>query len=482
MLKELKTHKYIIGIVIAATILRTWMLQTKAIFFGDAARDLLVARTSLLTRTLPLLGIPSSVPRFHQGPVTIWIEMITLFISRNNTLAVSCVFAFISIAAVIGVYELLALSMKPRVGIFAAFFLAFSPLAIAHARVPYHITPIPFVLTLYFISLFFLWKKKTNDLFFAVFAFCFMFQFELALAPLILLLPYVLWRTKELKKSHIRWIARQSIPAFLIGLLPELIFDVTHHFAQLGGFAVWLVYRIVAFFGYKHDHTFSFHQLFETLSQLKIFFERIVSVDTLWLATLCLGITLFGFRIFFIQRKKIALPHILELTLLATGLLLIGDIIHSSPSEAYFPPFFILFAILFGFSCEQIWMHSGIGKKLLPFFFLLYALINSVNIAQSNFFASTASAFSYGPSIGEQREVVQKIAQLSHKRFQFATLNESGKFPTYFDNLRWLALEKDLSEDPTHGTAFYIENKNSPLQTNPSIIRYSFPTLDVYTK
>ena len=482
MLNELKTHKYIIGIVIAATILRTWMLQTKAIFFGDAARDLFVARTSLLTRTLPLLGIPSSVPRFHQGPVTIWIEMLTLFFSRNSTLAVSCVFAFISIAAVISVYELLALSMKPRIGIFAAFFLAFSPLAIAHGRVPYHITPIPFVVTLYFISLFFLWKKKKNALFFAVFAFCFMFQFELALTPLILLLPYVLARTKELKKAHIRLIARQSIPAFLIGLLPELIFDVTHHFAQLGGFAVWLVYRSVAFFGYKHDHTFSFHQLFETLAQLKIFFERIVSVDTVWLSLLFLGVIFFGFRIFFIHRKKSVFPPILELTLLATGLLFIGDIVHSSPSEAYFPPFFILFAILFGFACEQIWIHSQWGKKLLPLFFIVFAVTNTVEIFHANFFASTASAFSYGPSIGEQREVVQKIAQLSHKRFQFATLNESGKFPTYFDNLRWLALEKGLSEDTVHGTVFYIENKNSLLQTNPSITRYSFPSLDVYTK
>lgn len=202
----------------------------------------------------------------------------------------------------------------------------------------------------------------------------------------------------------------------------------------------------------------------------------------LWLSLMFLGIILFGFRIFFMQRKKSPLPHILEVTLLATGLLLVGDIIHSSPSEAYFPPFFILFAILFGFACEQIWMHSAWGKKLLPLFFILFAITNSVKIIQANFFVSTTSAFSYGPSIGEQREVVQKISQLSHKRFAFATLNELGKFPTYFDALRWLALEKGLSEDSSHGTVFYIENKNSLLQTNPGIIRYSFPSLDVYTK
>src|SRR5258708_35161017 len=105
--KTLFKYKEIILIVILATLLRTWNLSSQMIFFGDAARDLTVAAQSVQTHQLPLLGIPSSVPRFHQGPLTIWMEMIVYLLFGHHLLAFGFCFAIVSVLAVIFLFELL---------------------------------------------------------------------------------------------------------------------------------------------------------------------------------------------------------------------------------------------------------------------------------------------------------------------------------------------------------------------------------------
>ena len=68
-------HWFAIIIVILGTLVRVYDLPNRAILFPDAGRDLLVAAQAVKENTLPLLGIPSSVPRFKQGPLTIWLQM-----------------------------------------------------------------------------------------------------------------------------------------------------------------------------------------------------------------------------------------------------------------------------------------------------------------------------------------------------------------------------------------------------------------------
>ena len=201
-------YKEIILIVILATLLRTWDLRTDMIFFGDAAHDLNVAVTSVQSFQLPLLGIASSVPRFHQGPLTIWMEMIVYFIFGHQLLAFGFFFALLSVLAVIFLFELLTVFADKKTAVISAFLLSIFPLAVANGRTPYHTTPIPLFLVFYFFGLMQLWRSRKYGIFWAVLSFCLLFQFELATLPLSLLIFYTLWRTRKFTRSALfmsRW-------------------------------------------------------------------------------------------------------------------------------------------------------------------------------------------------------------------------------------------------------------------------------------
>lgn len=485
-LEFLKEHALLVVIIFAATFLRVWQLNSHAIFFGDAARDLLVAEESVKTTSLPLLGIPSSVPRFKQGPLTIWMEMLVYLFAGHNLLAQSYFFAFLSVLAIIALYEVLTIYANRTTAIISVLLFSFSPLAIAHARMPYHTNPIPLFLILFLFALMHLWQGKKWGIFWSVLSFCLAFQFELALAPLFLLIPYVVWRTskeKPLKLVKKNWL--QFVTGILFGLAPQIIHDLTHKFEHLGGFAVWVVYRMVSFAGYKQQHTFSLSRFGNTIDLFWHYWSRIWSTDHRLLSGLCLlivaGALLF---LFMMLRKKHKIEPIIEISVVSFLMLTLAYFVHGSPSEAYFPPYFVLLPIVMGYGLYALWQGKRIFTKIFVVsFLLLYAGRNVQGIFQHNFFVSTDKSFSYGYSVLEQRQVLQfmKSSLDGYDGYALLTTQEAGKFPSYFSNLRWLATEYRLKEDSQFGKQFFIEAKASPLQTYPGLVRVSFPTVDVYT-
>src|SRR5688572_25820277 len=115
MKQLIRQNWMMIGVMVIATLLRTWQLDTKAILFGDAAHDLLKAAHSVQTGEVPLLGIASSVPRFKQGPLTVWLEMCIYLLAGHKLLVYSLVFALISLVAVMGIYEYAAIHLSKKV-------------------------------------------------------------------------------------------------------------------------------------------------------------------------------------------------------------------------------------------------------------------------------------------------------------------------------------------------------------------------------
>ncbi len=480
----MKKNIPIILIVVAATLLRTWNLTTHMIFFGDAAHDMLSAATAVQTHSLPLLGIASSVPRFHQGPLTVWLEMVIFLLAGYHTIAYGFIFALISVLAVIFLYEIMTVYVNKESGLIAATLLAFSPLAIASGRTPYHTTPIPLFLIVYLFALMNLWKHKKASVFFAVLSFCLLFQFELANAPLLLLIPFVLWRSKyKIEKKFWFTTALQACAGVLLGLLPQLMYDATHGFAQLGGFATWVAYRCVAFFGYKQQHVFSVHQFATTLSILRMFFGRIWNVDNPFISILFVILFIAGIAsVFWKLKNQHKQPLLIEVSAIAAVLLLISYIVHGVPGEAYFSPFFVLSAVMVttGITAfKNKFLHQQFGL-LITALLIGYAFINTLQIFQANFFVSTTNNFNYSYSLAEQRDVVNTLLLATKQHIRFKTTQQEGQFSNYFDNLRWLLAEKGLQEDQKNGQDFYIETKDSPLQGYPNYTKFIFPSVDAY--
>ena len=476
-------NKEIILIVLLATVLRTWNLNTQMIFFGDAAHDVTVAMQSVQTGSIPLQGIASSVPRFHQGPLTIWMEMLVNFLFGSNLLFEGFFFALLSILAVIFLYELLVIHADKRTALISAFSLAVLPLAVANGRTPYHTTPIPLFLGFYFFGLMQLWQKKKYGVFWAVLSFCLLFQFELAVTPLFLLIPYVCWRQKWKPIANVKRTITQFLAALVLGLLPQIIYDLTHSFAQMGGFAVWTAYRIVAFFGYKQVHAFSWQHFVPVITSYQTYLMRTWGGENRFLFLICLLVLLVGCgAITWRLLKHKHTPIIIELVLFATIIQTLAYVVHGSPSEAYFPPFFILTATIVGYALNLFSHYQKIPHSfyLVSLGLFIFATYNVAIIWQHHFFVDAQYQFNYGYGIGEQRQIVNLIARETKGKYRLRTLQAEGKFENYFANLRLLLAQKRLTEDQQNGQTVYIEPKSTDFPKIVSYTRASFPSVDVY--
>ena len=474
LLKFIKNNWIITLIIISAALLRSWDISSHGILFSDAARDLLMAKQAVESKSLPLLGIPSSVPRFHQGPLTIWLEMIIYLIFGQNTLAFSVSFVFLGILAVIAVYEYAVVFINKKTALISSTLLAFSPLAIAHSRVPYHTNPIPLVIMIYLFALQYLWQEKKLGVFWAGLAWILMMQFELTLFSLGLMILYILWR----KKTKINLdIISQLCAAMLFGLLPQIIHDLTNSFneSQIGGFILWVGYRITSFTGLVGNHQFSISKLIETLSIYELYLGRIFSTQVTLISVVFLGLFIATSILIFIKKKNLKVG--LEIPVVALTLLTLSYFVHGTPSEAYFPPYFPLLCIFMGWGLSQIFYKKEI---ILTILITIWSLINVNSIFKHNFFVNNNQSFSYHASIGEQRQIIKSINQISGGKFQLLTTLSAGEFPSYFDNFRWLAGELKISKDQPRGMVFYIEPKNSSLSGYPGIIKLEFTAYDVY--
>lgn len=465
------TNWMIMFIICIATWLRVWQLEDKAILFSDAGRDLRVASQSLEQKTVPLLGIPSSVPRFKQGPVTIWIEMIVLSLFGTNTLAQSLTFALFSVAAVIAIYEFTCIYIGKIQALVAAAMLAVSPLAVANGRVPFLTTPLPLALILFLFGLMSISDKQKYGFFYASLSCAFLFQFELAMAPLFLLIPFMLWYKKIKFEKNI---LLQTVLGVVVGLLPQIIFDLTHKFTQIGVFMLWIGHKVYEFVSFKGGGSINFENYF---SAVWLYGGRIFSTDVWLITSIVLVIIIVGLILAVknLRRNTLAAPMIvIELSIL----LLFGSyFVHGSPSEAYFTPFLVLLPIHIAFTLHSL---QGLYRNVMLIAVVIFCTFNIYSIYQHNFFVSNDQLFSYGTSTADLRKALSFVILKSGGEYNLkSTEKYEEMFPSFFDNYRWLAQEAQVPLPSETAPVFYVGNRtnNSHL---PSYLYRDFGSTRIY--
>lgn len=454
--------------------LRLWDISGRAIFFDDAAFDMFSGMKALQDGQVPLLGIASSLPRFHQGPVTVWMNMVLGATFGFNLLAFSLFFVSLSLGALLLVYFFCERYLNKRIALGAVFLIALSPLAIAQARMPYHTNPIPLATILYLISLVRLWQKKKWSLFWATLSWAFLFQFELAVFPTFVLIPYVLFRTKNLQNLKRKF--SLAVAGLSIGLAPQIIFDFKNNFSQLGLFVVWVGYRLSGVF--VGEHQMDGGKLRSVVGAFTKYGGRIWSVDYGLIQLVFWGLVLLAFyRLVLEWKKRKKIKPGLEVVGVFALVLSLGYTVHGGPSEAYFPPFIILLPILVSFILSEFFKKQTI---ILVSLLLVWGVVNIWGIFKFNFFVSNPQEFSYHYSVAEQREIIDFIDKESGGDFVLDTTGENKKFESSFDNLRWLGAEKNIWENKNSENVFYIERKNSVLQNDSGLSVEHFVSADVY--
>ena len=147
-------HLIIFGFILfLATFLRIYKLDTLMPFFSDQGRDFLAARDFIVTGDIPLLGIPSSVPRFKQGPLYVWLIAISLLLGNFHPFTAALMAVGLSLSSIIATYYLSKKFFSGQAALISTLILATSVFAVTNGRLAYHTNALPLatVIYLYFI-------------------------------------------------------------------------------------------------------------------------------------------------------------------------------------------------------------------------------------------------------------------------------------------------------------------------------------------
>jgi len=421
--------------------LRFYNLPQTMTFIGDQGWFYLSARDILLTGNIPLVGIASSHPWLHQGPLWTYILALIFWIFKFNPVAPAYFTAILGVLTVWLMYKVGSELFSKKVGLIAAALYATSPLIVVHSRMPYHTSPIPFF-TLLFIYALYKWIKGNPNFFpFVILFLSILYNLELFTAVLwlvviIVLIFGVLKKKMWLLRILNRKILFLSTLFFIIPMIPILIYDTQNGFPQTVKFIAWIGYRTLNFFGFPSIHA---NVVSENLNLSIItsvsYIKQLIFLPN---ETIALFIFILSFGFFFTKlycnRKKGDVAYIiLGLTLIISFL---GYFVNKIPSGAYIPVFFPLIIFLIALFFENLikFRFSKIPSLLTLLILAFILFFNVYSLISQNYLAK--KRYSFVDRLNASKQIV-KIA--NGRSYNVIGKGEGSQFKSFTMNYEYLA-------------------------------------------
>lgn len=406
---------FLVLILSLSFVVRIYRLAELMPFIGDFAWFYLSARDFILTGQIPLVGITSSQTWLHQGPYWTYLLSVPLLLSNYHPLSGGYLSAILGTLTVYLIYRVGSMMFSIRVGLIAAALFACSPLVIFHSRMPYHTSVIPLFATI-FIYVFYRWAAGSVRHFtWVIFLLGILYNFELATTVLWFLVAGMLVYGFFNKKRWVFELASGKVLvfssfAFVISMLPILIYDFSHEFVQTAKFAHWVIYHkiFLGFLSSAQGTSFDFSDMLAFLAhkyQQLIFFKDsgvaafMAALSFVWI------ITKLSLMVRY-KKPDWAYLSLFLFTLVATG----GFIFNGVESEAYVPLLFPPVIFLTALSINSL-IRTRISLAIFSLLILLIATLNTYFFVASSysFTASTGFASSI-KNITEIAEVVIELA------------------------------------------------------------------------
>lgn len=227
----------LLGIVLLATFLRFYRLDAYMTFLGDEGRDAIIIKELLTKGDIPFIGPPTSVGNIYLGPLYYYMMAVPMGIFWLNPVAASGMVAFIGVLTVLLVYYITKSWFGKWAGNIAAFLYAISPVTVFYSRSSWNPNPAPFYTLLAMVGIYqahkrgnYFWLILTG---FSIGAAIQMHYLALILLPIFgILWIYDLYAQKTGKLNFKHFFAGTvcAILAFLVTLIPLILFDLKHDF------------------------------------------------------------------------------------------------------------------------------------------------------------------------------------------------------------------------------------------------------------
>lgn len=411
LLSLIRENIYIIIILAIGSYLRFDRLGELMSFIGDQGLFYLPARDMILYGIIPLVGPETSHPWIHHGALWTYVLAIILWIFRFDPVAPGYFIAVLGTATILLFYITLNSMFDKKTAILGSILYSTSPLIVMNARIPYHTSPIPFLVILLLFATY-KWIKG-NVWFFPIITFLLgvLYNHEITTFVFFITIGIILMFGFIKKEPWFRNILDKklmlvSFISFLVPMIPFILYDISYGWRQTFGFLVWVVYRVVKFPLSLIDQRFeSTSSGPSTLAEFFSYYQQLVFAPNSTLALIMLFLTgVFVVR-FIVSKTKISLSHTLLFLFLSVGL--IGLFIHRVPIEAdtlLISPFIIILTTL-----SILWIFRN---NFIP------VIVCIIIISASNAFFLLSTSFLTEGSGGritlrERLEAVEKALSIS---------------------------------------------------------------------
>ena len=378
----------ILAILLLAIFLRFNQIQSLIPFFADQGWFYNSAKNMLLTGHIPLVGITASHIWLHQGAYWTYLLAICLYLFHFNPVSGAYFTAGLDVLTVGLLYYAGKKLFSKKAGMIAASLYATSPLVIVSSRTAYHTSPIPFFTVLLLLALTYWIRGNRKIIPIIIGLLGILYNFEIATISLsfvfFALLLYGYWKKRPWRHIFSWQNSIFSAIAYVITMLPMLLYDISHQFPQTVKIILWIGYKIVSGVGLYRIHPPSsidwiafFHFLALEIQRLIFMPSSVIALviffSSLFYLTLCIGRQW--------KERKLDDPIVLIFlfVFIPIGILLINGVLSAAYLPVLLPSVMLVIAFLF----DSIFA-TKIKKYILILFLCIIVVIISLRLFHQN--------------------------------------------------------------------------------------------------
>ncbi len=426
----------IIIIVLLSFFLNFYKLSLLMTFIGDQGWFYLSARDMLLTGHLPLVGITSSHPWLHQGPIWTYLLAGALLVGKFDPVSGGYLSACIGVLTVVALALLVKELLNRRVAAIAALLYTTSPFIVFHTRMPYHTSPIPLFVILLLYSVFKLVRGHPKYLTLTTFSLAVLYNLEVATVVYAYVL-FIFFGFAFICKKEWFSLAKNlkllilSAVTFVVPMLPIFIYDTSHGYPQTLKFAAWNVYNVLKIFGF-HLHPIRAEETWGRFFSLSAgYMQKLFFLQSVWIALLLLLLSL-GAALFYVVKSKETTSFRL-LFGLWIFLPFVAYVATKTPSDAYTPMLFPGLMVSLAIMVEYVYRI----KRYAAIFLLMFIVASNVYGLLSTDFL-TGGAWR-GLSLRTREKAAQYIVgKMKNTPYRLVGYGPGSQFVSYTMNYEYL--------------------------------------------
>lgn len=434
-------YELMLALILAiSAFLGFFKIRELMIFIGDQGWFYLSGRDMLINGHIPLVGIASSRPWLHQGPLWTYLLAFFLWIFNFNPLSGAYATIIIGIISVFAMYLVGSAIFSKRVGIISALLFATSPLVVFYMRMPYHTSPIPIFAIAFIFCLYKIIQNKLIYLPLTIFLLSVLYNFEIVSAVLWVVVPTILGYKLYKNKIHFKGILNKkiltlSVICSIVPLFPMILYDVRNGSPQTLKFIAWIFYRVVSVFDYNSQHAFSISKIIIMWDFLLNNFTKLIFASSNLISLVILICTTAWVVYFIVQKREKSGSHNLVFLLFFIPLLII--ILNQTPSEAYLPILFPVAILIFSLFLNFL---MRIRRMLIPIFiFIIIVVFGNIRFIFKNDFAFDRSSrmFTLDKRLQASYEILNIAGSKDYNLKGIGPGSEFGSFTMNYEYLTW---------------------------------------------